>query len=127
MIQAPDEFMREYEKATRAHDLEATLALITDDAIYLFSDESVHVGKPAIRRLLMQNFELIENEQYTISNLTWLVKTSDAAACVYDYAWSGLVNGRPVAGSGRGTGILKRSGTSWQVTHEHLSKGKFAA
>ena len=69
----PDEFMRAYEAATCAHDLEATLSLVADDAVYLFSNRSSHVGKEAIRQALLANFETIKAETYSIRRLKWLV------------------------------------------------------
>jgi ketosteroid isomerase-like protein len=127
MTQTADEFMVAYEQATNSHDIEATLSLVDDQAVYLFSDESTHVGKPAIERVLRKNFDLIKEENYAIDNLTWLVDTGEVVACVYDYSWSGLINGEPASGSGRGTTVLRRSENGWKVIHEHLSRGRFAA
>ena len=127
MTQTADEFMVAYEQATNSHDIEATLSLVDDQAVYLFSDGSTHVGKPAIERVLRKNFDLIKEENYAIDNLTWLVDTGEVAACVYDYSWSGLINGEPASGSGRGTTVLRRSENGWKVIHEHLSRGRFAA
>lgn len=127
MNQTPDEFMLEYERATDSHNLDAAISMINEEAIYLFSDESVHVGKQAIERVLRHNFELIQDESYSISNLTWLAKSEEVAACVYDFTWSGTINGQDAFGSGRGTTVLRRSGKEWKVVHEHLSRGKFAA
>lgn len=121
-----EEFMREYEQAANAHDLERSLSLIDDDAIFLFSDESVHVGKAAIRRAFRKNFDTIESETYSVSNLTWLAATEDVAACVYDFAWSGTIGGQPASGSGRGTSVLRSTRGEWKIIHEHLSRGRFA-
>jgi ketosteroid isomerase-like protein len=126
MTQTADEFMRSYEQASNDHDIDTTLELIDDRAIYLFSDESVHVGKAAIEQALRRNFGIIQNETYAIDNLTWLAKTDEIAACVYEYAWSGTVNGEPASGSGRGTTILQRRETRWKILHEHLSRGALA-
>jgi ketosteroid isomerase-like protein len=125
--QTADQFMLAYERATNSHDADLVLSLVDEEAVYLFSDESVHVGKTAIEKVLRRNFELIEAEDYSISNLTWLVNSGDVAACVYDYAWSGLIEGECASGFGRGTTILKRSKDGWKVIHEHLSRGRFAA
>ncbi len=119
--------MLAYEHATNDHDLEATLALIDDHAVYLFSDESVHIGKDAIEKVLRRNFDLILDEHYSIDNLTWLVDSGEVAACVYDFSWSGVINEETASGSGRGTTVLKGSASGWKVVHEHLSKGRFAA
>ena len=127
MTETADEFMLAYEQATISHDVDATLALVDERAVYLFSDESVHIGKRAVAKVLRRNFDLIRNERYSIDNLTWLAKTETVAACVYDYSWSGTINGEPASGSGRGTTVLQRSNDGWKVVHEHLSRGKFAA
>jgi ketosteroid isomerase-like protein len=125
MAQTPDEFMRLYEQATQSHNLEATLALIDEEAIYLFSDQSTHAGKQAIEQALRHNFVTIQDETYRISNLTWIARSAEVAVCIYDFAWSGLINGQPASGSGRGTSVLQRHGESWRMIHEHLSRGQF--
>ena len=124
MTQTPGEFMVAYERATNSHDLEATLSLIDEQAVYLFSDESVHVGKRAIGKILERNFDLIEDEIYSIQSLRWLVDSGEVAVCVYDYSWSGVINGEPASGYGRGTTVLKRAQDGWKVAHEHLSRGR---
>lgn len=118
--------MQAYESATAAHDLEGTLALIADDAVYLFSNESSHVGKEAIRRALEANFAAIKAEEYRIQGLRWLAVSGDVAACVYEYVWSGEIGGEPASGRGRGTSVIKRSQGAWRVAHEHLSRGRLA-
>lgn len=120
---SPDDFMRRYEAATAAHDLEATLALIADDAVYLFSDESAHQGKAAIRAVLERNFAAIEAEEYRIEGLRWLAQGEEAALGVYTYRWAGRIGGQAASGSGRGTCGLRRRGETWEVVHEHLSRG----
>lgn len=119
--------MEAYQSATNSHDLQATLALIAEEAVYLFSNESVHVGQEQIARALQRNFDLIQDETYTTTGRTWLVETAEVAVCVYDYAWTGTINGKPASGSGRGTTVLRRFGDEWKVVHEHLSRGRFQA
>lgn len=127
MTQTPDDLMEAYQSATNSHDLQATLALIAEEAVYLFSNESVHVGQEQIARALQRNFDLIQDETYTTTGRTWLVETAEVAVCVYDYAWTGTINGKPASGSGRGTTVLRRFGDEWKVVHEHLSRGRFQA
>lgn len=120
---SPTEFMQAYETVTNAHDLGALLGLIADDAIYLFSNQTSHIGKTAIREAIQANFEAIEDEIYRIQHLTWLANSSDVAACVYEFNWSGKVNGKPASGHGRGTTVIRRVDGRWKVAHEHLSSG----
>jgi ketosteroid isomerase-like protein len=125
MSQTPQEFIRDYERETSQHHLEATLAMIAEQAVYFFSDGSTHVGKQAIQLVLQRNFDSIRDEKYRISNVTWLIESQDVAVCVYEFAWSGIIAGAPATGSGRGTSVLSRSGEGWLVIHEHLSRGRF--
>jgi ketosteroid isomerase-like protein len=127
MANSAEDAMIAYERATNSHDVEATLSLVDEDAIYLFSDGSVHVGRREIETVIRRSFYLIRDESYSIDNLTWLVKSGEVAACVYDYSWSGTIHGEPASGSGRGTTILRRSQGGWKVVHEHLSRGRFSA
>src|SRR5882762_6841013 len=119
MIMSPTEFMRAYEAAANAHDLDATLKLIAEDAIFLFSNESSHVGKDAIRKAIQANFDTIKNEKYRIQNLTWLAISEEVATCAYDYVWSGEIDGQRAGGNGRGTTVLRRIEGNWRVAHEH--------
>src|SRR3989304_2065934 len=124
MTQTPDESMIACVRATNRHSVEATLALVDDEAVYLFSDVSVHIGKRAIEKVIRRNFDFIKDESYSIDNVTWLADSNEVAACVYDYSWSGTINGEHVSGSGRGTTVLGRSPEGWRVVHEHLSRGE---
>jgi len=122
-MEAPAAFMRRYAETTDAHRLEAALAMIADDAVYLFSDGTSHIGKTAIADVLKRNFAAISDETYRIRDLRWLLHSDDVVVCVYLYEWSGTIDGKPAAGRGRGTSVLRRDGESWLVVHEHLSKG----
>lgn len=115
--------MRAYEAATNAHDLDATLELIAGDAVYLFSDQSSHIGKEAIAKALQANFDAIKNETYRIGEPRWLAASEEVAACVYEFSWSGEIEGKPASGSGRGTSVLRCVDGKWRVSHEHLSRG----
>ena len=120
----PTELMRAYEAAANRHDLKTILEMTADDAIFWFSDRSAHVGKDAIARAIQTNFDAIKNEQYRITDLTWLAASEDIAACVYKFRWSGEVAGKAASGGGRGTSLLRRIDGQWRLAHEHLSSGK---
>ncbi len=123
----PAEFLREYETSGRSGGVEHTLRLIDDNAVYWFSDGTSHAGKSAVEQAIRRNLESIKDETYRISNVVWVGQSSDFAACIYRFDWSGLIGGSPASGFGRGTSILARKGDSWVVVHEHLSKGAHAA
>ena len=122
----PAEFLCEYENSGRIGGIEHTLRLIDDDAVYWFSDGTSHVGKSAVEQAIRRNFDAIKDDTYHISDVDWLAQSSDFAACIDRFDWSGIVRGAPASGSGRGTSVLARRGDSWVVVHEHLSKGQTA-
>ncbi len=115
--------MREYEHASREHDLDRVLACIGPGAIYWFSNETCYAGKPAVAQAIRNNFQLIKAEVYRIEGLTWLVHTEQVAVCIYRYVWEGVISGERMSGSGRGTSVLERRDSQWYIVHEHLSKG----
>src|SRR4051794_39559653 len=115
---SPADFMRLYESAANARDLEMMLNLIADDAVFLFSDGSAHTGKDAIRKAIQANFDAVQEDIYRISNVTWLGKSETLAACVYDFKWSGTIGAKPASGAGRGTSVLRRVDGDWRVAHE---------
>lgn len=117
------EVFKNYETFSNDHALDDLLQLIADDAIYLFSNESCHVGKAAIRAAIAHNFYAIEDGTYAIRKLRWLVESADTASCVYEYHWTGKIDGNALSGHGRGTNVFKRDGDQWLVIHEHLSRG----
>lgn len=122
----PSEFIRKYEAATASHDLDATLELIDEHAVYWFSDGATYHGKAAIGAAIRSNFEAIKEEEYRISDVKWLAESEDVAACVYSFSWSGKVGGKQTSGSGRGTTVIHKMDGEWRVVHEHLSRGLFA-
>jgi uncharacterized protein (TIGR02246 family) len=124
---SPAQFMRAYEVAANAHDLEATLKLIADDAIYLFSDQSSYIGKDAIAKVLAANFDTLKNETYRIKSLVWTATSAGVAACVYEFDWSAEIDGQPASGNGRGTSVLRNTDGTWYIAHEHLSRGRLGS
>jgi uncharacterized protein (TIGR02246 family) len=123
----PTEFISDYEVAGRTRGVDALLALIADDAVFLFSNQTSHVGKDAIRKAIQANFDTIEAETYRMSELRWLAATDALAICVYEFDWSGRIAGKPASGSGRGTTAIRRDDGAWRVVHEHLSRGRLTS
>jgi hypothetical protein len=75
-----------------------------DDATYWLTDGSYH-GIDAIKAALERTFTTILDEIYTIDKMEWV------AVCRYRYRWTGVIDGAPASGHGRGT-----------MLHEHLSR-----
>jgi len=121
------ECLRAYESAAASHNLGETLALIDDSAVYFFSNESAHFGKPAVRDAIAANFDAIKMESFEIPDVECVLETADSAVFVISYRWAGEIGRVSHSGSGRGTLVLKRTGGSWKIVHEHLSRGPFRA
>lgn len=113
-------FLAEYERRTNAHDIDAWVELIAEDATYWFTNGS-HVGKQAVVDAVAHNFRVIEDETYRISDVEWVHQGDDIAVVCYRFDWHGTHSGKPASGSGRGTNVMVCRGGHWEMTHEHLS------
>lgn len=117
---SPRDFVEQYEAALATQDWNAVAPLISDDARVVFSDGSLHGGKDAIRTAYERNFAAIKSEVYRVENVHWLIETSDSAAYMFDFYWSGVIQGREASGSGRGTAVLARKDGRWVLVAEQL-------
>lgn len=116
----PVDFLRLYEQETNTHRFERLAPLIADNAVYWFSDGSFH-GKAAIKAAIEKTWQTIQDEDYTLENIQWLVNTENVAVCIYQFRWQGKVEGQIRQGAGRGTSVLEKFNGNWQVVHEHLN------
>ena len=114
------DFIQRYEHALSTQHWSAVDPLIHDDACVTFSDGTVHQGKSAVRQAFERNFSLIKGEQYRISNIHWITQRTDLAVFLFDFHWTGRIEGRNASGSGRGTSVLVDNGTGWLLLAEHL-------
>lgn len=120
---SPAEVKAELVKRMGAKDLSGTLELIADDAVYFWSNGTTMFGKDAIAEGLDDNFRAIEDDTYDVHDVNWLVESPDAAACVFRFEWTGLTDGKPARGRGRGSSVFRRGPLGWQIVHENLSNG----
>ena len=116
----PDEFILEYERALGSQKWLAVEPLIHEEACVTFSTGAVHKGKQAVRAAYEKNFAAIRGERYGISNVRWAVRGSEFAVYLFDFEWSGLIDGKEAAGAGRGTTALIREEGNWKLIAEHL-------
>ena len=115
-----EEFVTAYETALATQNWVEVEPLIHKDACVTFSSGKVHRGKDAVRRAFAGNFGTIADETYRVSNVHWVRKDREYAAYLFDFDWTGLIDGEPASGGGRGTCVLVKAGTSWQLLVEHL-------
>jgi ketosteroid isomerase-like protein len=116
----PEEFLREYEQRTNTHRFEEIAPLIAEHAVYWFNDGSFQ-GIDTIKQAFEKTWAFIQDEQYTIDQIQWLINDEHNAVCIYLFHWQGSVEGQFLKGIGRGTSILQKLDGQWKATHEHLS------
>ena len=117
---SPEEFIRAYEQALATQDWTNVDPLVQENACVTFSDGTVHKGKPAVRTAFEGNFSIIKDEEYSISNVHWVIEGSETAVNLFEFNWSGLINGQAASGSGRGTSVLIKENDKWLLIVEHL-------
>jgi ketosteroid isomerase-like protein len=113
-------FMTGYEQATNSHDIDRVAPMIAEDATYWFSDGS-HRGLEEIKVAIERTFATIHDEVYEITDLEWVALGAEHAACRYRFSWTGVIDGEPRSGHGRGTNVIVRRDGEWRMLHEHLS------
>lgn len=116
----PEEFINQYEKGLKTQDWNNIESLIHKKACVTFSNGSVHKGKPQVKKAFERNFSLIKDENYSIENVTWVIKNQSMAVYLFDFAWNGIVDNTPTEGSGRGTAVLVNENEKWMLLTEHL-------
>lgn len=115
-----EEFIDLYEQALATQRWTSVAPLIHEDASVTFSTGAVHKGKEAVRAAFERNFAAIEGEKFRISNVDWILRASDVAVYLFEFQWTGRIDGRHAAGAGTGTSVLVRNGSGWQLLAEHL-------
>jgi len=118
-----EEFINLYEQALATQQWISVDPLVHEDASVTFSTGDVHKGKDAVRAAFERNFSAIEGEEYRISNVHWVMRDAQVAVYLFDFRWTGRINGRAASGAGRGTSVLVRNGANWQLLVEHLGPG----
>jgi ketosteroid isomerase-like protein len=119
-IKSPEEFMRAYEKAANSRNFDKVAPLLSDEAIFWFSNGS-YTGIESIKLAFEKTWCRIRDEEYSIMHLKWLINGVDCAVCVYEFVSKGTVDGKASEFGGRGTNVLKKTDNEWTIIHEHLS------
>lgn len=119
---SPENFIKQYETALGTQNWKQVKAFIHPSACITFSDGSRHVGKEAIQKAFERNFALIQNEEYSMSKIQWILKKKNTAYFIFDFAWKGLINGSEASGSGIGNMLLRKEEDTWLVLAENLHK-----
>lgn len=116
---SPQTALANYIEKINTHAWEQIAPLITDDAVFVFT-EGTFVGKAAAKAAFEKTFDLIKEEQFALREISWSAITDSMAACHYEFRWKGVIEGQAASGGGRGTSILVRKDGQWLIAHEHL-------
>lgn len=116
----PEEFIHAYEYALATQDWNQVEPLIHVDACVTFSNGTVHKGQAAVKKAFEYNFSLIKDETYSMTNVHWVLKSAEMAVYLFEFQWSGIINGKPAQGAGRGTSVLIKERDTWQLLVEQL-------
>ena len=119
----PQACMAAFIAAMVARDMDAALALLTDDVALFYSNGAALWGKDAFVATMTASWKLVSDYTYTTLDAVWLAQSDTVASVVYSFAWSGVAGGNEVKGGGRGTRVFRRDNGSWRIAHEHLSTG----
>src|ERR1700753_312920 len=124
---SPQACMQSFVDALIRKDIDAALPLLTDDVALFYSNGSAVWGTEAFATAIMANWKRIEEYHYTTDDSIWVAQSDTAAAVIYTFSWSGVVEGKEVKGAGRGTRVSLREPNGWRIAHEHLSTGTWKA
>ena len=123
LMKTPETFMKSYESALATQNWQSVAPLMDENVSVTFSNGTFFTGKANVQKAFEKNFALIQDEKYSISEIHWVEKRDRFAVCLYTFHWSGLINGKPASGSGRGTSVLIQKEGTWLVLAEHLGPG----
>ena len=111
--------LKTYEKALATQQWENIAPLMHPDISVTFNN-GTYKGIAEVEGAFRKTFDLIEDETYTISNIHWIRNDESLAVCLYNFHWSGLINGQQASGGGRGTSVLVNENGRWLILTEHL-------
>ncbi len=117
----PEEFLNQYKSALATQKWEEVAPLIHENACVIFSS-GTHKGKREVKQAFERNFASIKDETFTISNVHWINKSDAFAAYLFNFHWSGIMDGKSALGSGRGSSVIVCENGKWLLLVEHLSQ-----
>ena len=115
----PTLFVAAYEDARASQNWDIVAPLIHDDCVATFTS-GTYRGKNEVEVIFRRNFASIKGEHYAITNVHWVKQSDGFAVFTFDYQWSGVIAGKSASGGGRGSSVIVKSGTGWQLISEHL-------
>ncbi len=118
----PEEFIKSYESALRTQDWKVVEPLVSENVSVTFSNGIIHIGKENVQKAFKKNFSIIKNEKYAIENIIWLAKDKKYAVYLFEFNWTGIIDGKSASGNGIGTSVLIKENAKWKLLTEHLGR-----
>jgi len=118
----PEDFIKSYETALATQDWKTVEPLISATASVTFSDGTVHIGKGEVQKAFENNFSKIKSEKYSIDSIKWLVKDETYSVYLFEFSWTGIINGKSISGNGIGTSVIMKEDGMWKLLTEHLGR-----
>lgn len=117
---SPEGFIESYKKAMASQQWANVEPLIHPKATVLFTT-GTYIGRLAIQEAIQHNFDTIQEDSYSISNIHWIHVDERNATCIFEFHWEGIVKGSVASGCGQGNMVLVKEDEDWQLMLEHLS------
>jgi ketosteroid isomerase-like protein len=119
MSETVEKAFENYEIGLSRQSWDAVKDYFHEDCAVIFI-EANYLGKNAIKRAIDKTFSLIRDEKFILFNKHWSIKREDFASVIFEYEWSGKINGEIFRTLGRGTAVLIKENDRWQIINEHL-------
>ena len=116
----PEDIIKQYEAKINLHHFNEVEPLLSDECVIWFADGS-YSGKTEIQAAFEKTWQTLNNDAYWLEHIVWIAKGNNVATCIYQFNWKTEIDGKTIAGKGRGTTVLRKENEEWKIIHEHLS------
>ncbi len=79
----PQECASQFTAALLRRDIDAALALLAEEVVLFFSNETTIVGKASFATMMQAGWAVIENYKYKSAASDWITQTEASAALIY--------------------------------------------
>ena len=114
-------FMKDYERNANKRNFDLIKPLISENAVYWFSDGSF-VGLKEIEQAFINTWNNLPDEKYLMSDLKWLQVSSSSAVCIYKFLSEYSKNGKRESVKGRATNVFIKDKGLWHIILELLRR-----
>ena len=117
-------FLHQFERLAAKKDFSLVLPHIHEDAVFRFNDGDFS-GHSEIKQVFEKTWAATNpklEDRYYLSDIHVVTTDRETATATYTYNWEGTLGDHEFSIRGRGTRVLVRAGTSFQIIHEHLSQ-----